>query len=143
MSGMSELLVEISCLRSVDVRAPARRTTFSGGAAGLFSVWPCARSQRFSRCRSVRGTGCRIRSPECARAAEALAELLALFRRHLPPALHHAATPVGPGSPATSKAAEENLAEDQDADGLPERDPMPAEKRRHEPIPEAHDDEAE
>ena len=41
------------------------------------------------------------------------------------------------------KSAEENFAEQQQAQGLPEADDVQPEDGRHEPIPKVHDDEAE
>src|SRR5438045_7068871 len=55
-------------------------------------------------------------------AAPASAEFFALLRRHLFPALGHAALPGPCRRPRTAEAAEEDLAQDQQAQSLPESD---------------------
>src|SRR5437868_709429 len=74
--------------------------------------------------------------------SEALAEFFALLGRHLLPALDHPAAPVAVAavtSAAATEAAEQDLAQDQNSHRLPEGDHTQAEKRRHQPVPEAHD----
>src|ERR1700686_5322024 len=79
------------------------------------------------------------RSKRTATTPHAFAELLALLRGHVLPALLHAVTPVHVPARSTTKSAEEDFAQKQNAHRLPEGDQMPAEQRRHQRIPEAHD----
>src|SRR6266850_253483 len=87
------------------------------------------------------GSGLRLRSrrPEWAAAApHALAELFAFLGSHLSPALHHAAPPKHVWTRPATKPSEKDLAQNQQAEGLPEADCMPAEERGHQPIPKTH-----
>src|SRR5215469_11554364 len=75
-------------------------------------------------------------------ALQALSKLVALFGRHLLPALHHSVTPVPRRwSRAAAQAAEQNSAQDQDAQGLPEGDSWASKQARHQPVPEDHHEE--
>src|SRR5579859_4168106 len=74
-----------------------------------------------------------------AAAAYAFAEFLALFGGHLRPALHHAMAPVPAPAMTSAEAAEQDLAQHQNAQGLPVGDFMPAKYRRHKPVPQPHD----
>src|ERR1700676_3393415 len=89
------------------------------------------------------GSSLRLRSGRSqwtATTSHAFAKLLALLRGHVLPALPHAATPVHVPARATTKSAEQDLAQKQEAHRLPEVDQMQAEQRRHQRIPQAHDD---
>src|SRR5690242_11992573 len=76
---------------------------------------------------------------------EFFARLLALFRRHLRPVLHHAPAPPSPGpaTAASAKSSKENFAEDEHPDCLPIGDGVQSEKIGHEPVPQPHDEVAE
>src|SRR5439155_6652484 len=67
------------------------------------------------------------------------AELLPFFGSHLLPALHHPTPPVHVRSRPAAEASEEDLAQDQQSQRLPERNGMPAEDWRDEPVPQTHD----
>src|SRR6516225_8166518 len=60
---------------------------------------------------------------------------------HLLPALHHAAPPMHARPPA--KPSEEDLAQNEQTEGLPEADAVPSEKRRRQPVPQTHHHQAE
>src|SRR2546421_68090 len=84
------------------------------------------------------GSGLRLRSwrPEWAAAApHALAELFAFLRSHLRPALHHAAPPKHVRTGPSTKPSQKDLAQNQQAEGLPEADQVLAEEGGHHPIP--------
>src|SRR5215469_10212547 len=70
---------------------------------------------------------------------KALTKLLAFFGRHLLPPLHPAAAPAPAPRPVlagpASKAAEQNLAQDQKPQRLPEGDQPQAKKGWHQPVP--------
>src|SRR5258708_19880741 len=74
--------------------------------------------------------------------AHALTELLALLRVHVSAALFHALFNPTAGAGATrtvvSKSAEEDPAQRQNSQPLPEANHPPPEKRRHQPIPHPH-----
>src|ERR1700678_1638079 len=74
-----------------------------------------------------------------ATAAQALAKSLALFRRHLLPALEVLAATLAAITAVPAKAAEENPAKHQQSQSLPEADRTPSEQRRQQPIPKMHD----
>jgi malic enzyme len=70
-------------------------------------------------------------------------ELLALFRCHAFPTLFHAVLPVVAATTTMAmKAAKENLAENQQADCLPEGNHVPSEDRRNQHVPQAFDNKA-
>jgi hypothetical protein len=70
--------------------------------------------------------------------AHALAEALALFRRHVLPATGHAIAEMG-AMAAKAVAAKQDAAERQQSEGLPEGKHPPAEQHGHEPVPQVHD----
>src|SRR6266850_2556251 len=80
---------------------------------------------------------------EAAARAPTLAELLALLGCHPPPALVYAlvyAPPhIGALTAMTTQASEQNPAESQQSDSLPEGNLPPPEQRRQQPVPEMHD----
>src|SRR6267378_6127013 len=87
------------------------------------------------------GSGLRLRSWRAEWAAaspHALAELFPFLRSHLRPALHHAAPPKHVRTRPATKPSEKDLAQNQQAEGLPEADWMPAEERRRQPVPKTH-----
>src|SRR5437660_12640961 len=71
------------------------------------------------------------------------AELLPFFGSHLLPALHHPTPPVHVRSRPAAEASEEDLAQDQQSQRLPERNGMPAEDWRDEPVPKINDKKTE
>src|SRR6266581_1192891 len=82
------------------------------------------------------------RSKRSAAGAHGLTELLPFLRCHLLPSLHHVAPPAHGRSRAAAEAAEQDLAEDQQPKRLPVANGMQAKQGRHEPIPQAHNDQA-
>src|SRR5262249_47428377 len=84
-----------------------------------------------SRCR--RGSG---RLEWAAASPPGLAGPFAFFRRHLRPALFHAAAHIRASGSTPSQSAEEDTAESQQSNSLPERDLVPTEERRQQPIPQ-------
>jgi hypothetical protein len=83
------------------------------------------------------GVRCRRCEPAAA-APHPLAELLALFGRHLVPALHHPVPPVHRVARNAAESAEQDLGQDQQTQSLPKTDRSPAEDIRHQPVPQAH-----
>lgn len=89
----------------------------------------------------------RLRFPFFGRRAEisaapshSVAEFFALFRTHVLPTLMHAAAEVRTTTsvPAPSVVAEENTAQRQQSNRLPESNEPPPEKARQQPVPEPH-----
>src|SRR5690348_3415227 len=76
-------------------------------------------------------------------AAHSFAEFFALFRSHVLPTFFHAALPAIAMPGVAMEAAEENSAEDEEANALPERDTAPTEDLRKQGVPQLHRDEAE
>src|SRR6266699_397745 len=70
--------------------------------------------------------------------AEALAELLALLRRHPLPAFGHSPPKIGAMKATTANASEQNPAENQQSDSLPEGNLPPSEQHRQQPVPQMH-----
>src|SRR5580692_7681444 len=73
------------------------------------------------------------------------AELLSLLGRHLLPALVHTLVYSSPhigatAMTATTPASEQNPAESQQSDSLPEGDLPPSEQRRQQPVPQMHNE---
>src|SRR6266566_8053026 len=73
---------------------------------------------------------------EAATSAHALPESFPLLRGHVLPALGHATAEVGAMETVASKSAEEDTAQRQNSNRLPEGDLAPAEERRQQPIPQ-------
>src|SRR5471030_1332299 len=65
-----------------------------------------------------------------------LAESSPLLGRHLVPALGHSPPKIGPMHATTMKASEQNPAESQEAESLPEGDLLPAKQSRKQPVPQ-------
>src|SRR5258708_4858705 len=87
------------------------------------------------------GSSLRLRSrrPKWAAAAShAFAELFPFLGSHLCPALHHAAPPEHVRTRPATKPSEKDFAQNQQAEGLPETDYVPAKECGHQPVPEAH-----
>src|ERR1700686_4001217 len=78
------------------------------------------------------------RSEWAAPASHTLAEFFPFLGRHLRPALHHAAPPEHVRARPATKPSEKDLAQNQQAECLPERDQMPPEERGHQPVPKTH-----
>jgi hypothetical protein len=75
--------------------------------------------------------------------AYTLSEFFAFFGSHPCPSLPHSISPMpAPAWPA-AKSAEQDLAQRQDSERLPEGDGSPSEDRRRQPIPQTHQDESE
>src|SRR5271155_6085479 len=68
--------------------------------------------------------------------AHALPELFPLFGRHVLAALGHSPPIIGAMKAATTNASEQNPAESQQSDSLPEGNLPPSEQRRQQPIPQ-------
>src|SRR5580658_3668190 len=84
------------------------------------------------------------RAPATPSAAGLFEEPLALFGRHLLPALVHSMTPA-PSAAAhrtAPHAAEKQPAQNEQRNGLPERNRLQSEDRRHKPVPQVHYDPA-
>src|SRR5207237_733731 len=87
--------------------------------------------------RSLRVLRC-VRMTMTAARAHPLPKPLPLLRRHLLPPLEH--PPARPPTPRrSSKSAEEDLAENQEAEGLPIGEHMPSRGRHHDSVPLHHD----
>src|SRR5690349_19850665 len=69
-----------------------------------------------------------------------VAELFPFLRRHVVPALGHPPPKIGAMKTTASNAPEQNPAESQQSDSLPESDLPPSEQRRQQPIPQVHHD---
>src|SRR6267154_1414575 len=67
--------------------------------------------------------------------AHALAELFPLLRGHVVAALPHALAETGAAGTVPSMSAEQDAAQRQEAERLPEGDLAPAKERRQQPIP--------
>src|SRR5208283_2836073 len=78
------------------------------------------------------------RSVEAAASAHALPEFFALLGRHALPALGHATAGVGAVPPPATHAAEEDPAQGQHPNRLPEGEKAPDEERRQQTIPQMH-----
>src|ERR1700735_5225532 len=70
--------------------------------------------------------------------AKSLTGFFAFFGGHLLPPLGHSPAAVGTMRAAHTKAAEQNPAESQQADSLPEGNLAPSEQRRQQPVPQMH-----
>jgi hypothetical protein len=68
--------------------------------------------------------------------AHALPELFPLFGRHVLAALGHSPPRIGAMKAATANASEQNPAESQQSDSLPEGNLPPSEQRWQQPIPQ-------
>src|ERR1035441_7818812 len=75
------------------------------------------------------------RSQAAATGAHALLELLALLGRHPLPALVHAPPKTRAMTATTAKASEQNPAQSQQSETLPEGNLPPPEQRRRNPVP--------
>jgi hypothetical protein len=75
---------------------------------------------------------------KAATSAPALLDSFALFGRHVFPALGHATAEVGTTRTTPSMVAEEDPAERQNSNRLPEGKLAPSEERRQQPIPQMH-----
>src|SRR5439155_4822713 len=73
---------------------------------------------------------------EAATCAHALPESFPLLRGHMLPALGHATAEFGATGTVESQSAEENPAQCQNSNRLPEGNLAPAEERGQEPIPQ-------
>ena len=78
------------------------------------------------------------RSEDSAAAPHPFPKFLLFLRGHLRPALHHSPTPVHGWTTAPPETSEQDSAENQKAQSLPETDPMQRKEWRHEPVPQAH-----
>jgi hypothetical protein len=72
--------------------------------------------------------------------ADALAEAVAFFGGHAAEAAAHAAIESEASGAMPAETAEEDAAEREQAEGLPEVEFVPAEERGHEPVPEMQND---
>src|SRR5271169_6443584 len=70
--------------------------------------------------------------------AHALPELFPLLRGHIPTALFHAPTKTGTTGTVPGTSAEEDAAQREDPQRLPEGNLVPSEERRQQPIPQLH-----
>src|SRR5258708_37903997 len=70
--------------------------------------------------------------------AHALPESFPLFRRHVSAALFHATAEIGSPRTVSSQSAEQDPAQRQKSQRLPEANLAPAEERRQQPIPQAN-----
>jgi hypothetical protein len=103
----------------------------------------CELSQPYLRLRGRRGSG---RIEWAASSSRALAELFTFFRSHLLPALGHSPFPsfghapshIGANRATGAKASEQNPAESQQTESLPEINFPPSEQLRREPVPQMH-----
>src|ERR1035441_9122022 len=71
--------------------------------------------------------------------AHLVAEFLSLFGGQTFPARGHRAPPFGAMRAMISEASEQNPAEGQQPEGLPEGNQLPSEQRRQQPVPQMHD----
>jgi len=75
--------------------------------------------------------------------AHALAKFFALIGGHLLPALVHASSPMHRTPWPAAETAEQDPAQHQQAERLPEGDGSQSEQSGHQPIPQAHGHQAE
>src|SRR5260221_4740047 len=71
--------------------------------------------------------------------ADALAEAVAFFGGHAAEVSSHAGAESEASAAMPAETAEEDAAEREEAEGLPEGEFVPAEEWRHEPVPEMQD----
>ena len=133
-------------LRIHDADSNACRSCWFLASSSATSL--CSRAFSFSSSRSgltyavamhLRSSAPRVEITWPQRPRRAPAEFFALFRRHLFPSFSHAVPPVHSASAA--EAAKENLAQQQDANRLPEVNRMPSDDRGNKPVPQVlHND---
>src|SRR3984885_12684593 len=76
--------------------------------------------------------------PEPTPSPHTLPEFLTLLRSHPPPALAHAPAKARTAKPASANAPEQDPAQRQNPNRLPEGDHAPPKQRRQQPVPQIH-----